>query len=220
MRRTTKAALRGSVLILAIVMLNCVLPNFGFEATKKIHAQIPEQIPPPNESDYVGLTKCAACHYQQYQDWKATSHAKAFDYLPEKYRNDTECLQCHTSRHGRAAAGQASTNEVAGVGCEDCHGPGREHANFALTFVGQETVFTDEAVHTLRSRIAGQEKKLTDESVKKLRSLIQRTAVGQCFKCHTSKAHKPHPEFDRDEAAKGSPQRDTIRRRSFFDVRH
>lgn len=215
MLRRTKTALRGSVLILAIVILNGLLSNLGIEEDRKIHAQTPETVAPPNESQYAGLTKCAACHYKQYEDWKTTPHAKAFDYLPTKYRNDTECLQCHASRHGRDAAAQTQTNDLPGVSCEDCHGPGREHTNLALSFVGQNAELTEKAAETLRLRI--EEKELTDEAVEKLRSLIQKQSIGQCFRCHNSKGHKPHPKFDRDETATGR-QRNARPRGSFFEV--
>jgi hypothetical protein len=201
MRRRTKAALRGSGLILAIVLLNCLPPNFGCGEAQEIQAQTPEHVGPLNEVDYVGWTKCAACHYKQYEDWKSDPHAKAFDYFPEKYLNNAECLQCHTSRHGPSQAGEALTNDLPGVRCEDCHGPGRDHANLALTFVGQS-----------------QYKELTEEAVEMLRSRIQRVALGQCVKCHTSKGHKPHPKFDRDAPVKLPQQPNTSPRRGFFDV--
>lgn len=194
----TITTLRRSQLAVALVILNCLLPQIGFEKAKG-HAQQPEQVAPPNESEYAGFTKCAACHYKQYEDWKTTPHGKAFDYLPAKYRNNAECLECHTSRYERAPAGQALTSQLPGVSCEDCHGPGREHTNMALSFVGQDKELTDEAVDALRAR-------------------IERIALGQCIKCHMSKAHKPHPKFDREEPAKQRQRLNPPRRRSFFNV--
>lgn len=197
MRKRTKTALRGSVLMIAIVILNCLPPKLGIEVEKKIHAQTPEHVAPPTESQYAGLTKCAACHYKQYEDWRTTPHSRTFDYLPTKYRNNAECLQCHTSRHGSAPVGQTLTSDLQGVSCEDCHGPGGEHANLALTFLGQGKELTDEAVEMLRSR-------------------IERIALGQCIKCHVSKAHKSHPKFDREKPANGRQQLNAPRRRGFF----
>jgi hypothetical protein len=201
MRRRTNAALPASVLILAIVILNCLPPNLGIGEVTKIHAQTPEQVGPPNASEYVGWTKCAACHYKQYENWKDDPHAKAFDYFPQKYLNNAECLQCHTSRQGHSPTGEPLTNNLPGVSCEDCHGPGRAHVNLALTFVGQ-----------------GRNQELTDEAVATLRSRIQKTSLGQCFKCHTSKGHKPHPKFDREKPVAGQQQPYTPPRAGFFNV--
>lgn len=199
MRKRTKTALQGSVLMFAIAICSGLPTNLGFVVEKEIHAQTPERVAPPDESRYAGLTKCAACHYKQYEDWKTTPHAKTFDYLPKKYRNNAECLQCHTSRHGSASVGQALAGDLQGVGCEDCHGPGREHTNLALTFLGQDKELTDEAVEMLRSR-------------------IERISLGQCIKCHVTKAHQPHPKFDREKPAEGRQQLNAPRRRGFFSV--
>ena len=40
---------------------------------------------PHASGEYVGLTKCAACHFDQYKDWKGSEHNRAFDILPLKY---------------------------------------------------------------------------------------------------------------------------------------
>ena len=148
-------------------------------------AKPPEPIARPKDSDFVGTTKCAACHFKQFQSWKASPHGRTYDYLPTKYRNNAECLQCHTGRHERIALQQNGTNKnskLSGVSCEDCHGAGKEHANLALSYVDQR-------------------KELTDDAVKILRSKIQRTALDQCIRCHLSQAHKAHPKFDREEPA-------------------
>ena len=79
----------------------------------------------------------------------------------------------------RHRSGEAAASNLMGVSCEACHGPGGNHARYALTFVGQ-----------------GRE--LTDDSLKVLRSKIERMSMEQCIHCHASKAHKPHPEFDRE----------------------
>ena len=216
MSRGIVKTVRRSVLLIVPSTLMLVLLITGNSA-KKLRAQSPEQIPPPGQSNYVGMTKCAACHYKQYEDWKSTPHAKAFDYLPAKYRNDAQCLECHTSRHGREAAGQVIANNLPGVSCEDCHGPGRDHANLALSYLGQ-TASLNQGPATDRTRFERYDRELTDEAVEKIRLLIQKTGVGQCFKCHTSKAHKPHPKFDRDELTPRAEQLNAGQKRSFFQV--
>ena len=122
---------------------------------------------------YVGLTKCAACHFDQYKDWKGSEHNRAFEILPLKYRDDASCLECHTTGNATDA-----TSQQFGVSCESCHGPGGEHSKLALRFVNEL---------------------ITEEGLTSLRGKIQRLDMVQCVKCHVSKAHKKHPPFDREE---------------------
>lgn len=125
------------------------------------------------EGKIVGITKCAACHFDQYKDWKGSEHNGAFAILPTKYRNDASCLQCHLT-------GQVSdpTTHQFGVSCESCHGPGEQHARYALRFVNEI---------------------ISEEGLAELRSKIRRLDLHQCVKCHVSKAHKKHPPYDREE---------------------
>ncbi len=133
---------------------------------------------PPKESDYVGFTKCAACHFPQYKEWQLSEHGNAFEILPTKYKDDAECLQCHSTPVGQHAVPAT----VSGVSCEACHGPGGEHSRYALRFVNEL---------------------ITDEALKALRSRIHRIDANRCVKCHVTKAHKPHPKFDRDVRTRG-----------------
>ncbi|MCA9263473.1 MAG: hypothetical protein KDA60_06470 [Planctomycetales bacterium] len=174
---------------------------FAMLAARPALAQ-PAPAPAPVEvsGKYTGLTKCAACHFQQYRDWQTTPHGNAFNILPAKYRNNAECLSCHTSKTGDMTPGDTvAMPHASGVSCESCHGPGGDHANYALSFVGRNQVFSEDELEALRSK-------------------IQRLALDQCIKCHTSKAHKPHPKFERDPETL-PPQRGTTESRgSFFDI--
>ncbi len=148
---------------------------------------------PHGEGQYVGLTKCAACHFDQYKDWKGSEHNRAFEILPMKYRTDASCLECHAT-----AAATDTTAHPFGVSCESCHGPGGEHAKYALRFVNEV---------------------ITEEGLKNLRDKIQLVDMLQCVKCHVSKAHKKHPPYDREEVL---PEPTSIENRStsFFDSIH
>ena len=172
---------RWVVFVLALIVLKGLSANATAQESQAT-AAAPEKIAPPRANDYVGMTKCSACHFKQYESWKASPHGKTFDYLPTKYRQNAECLECHSGRHVRLEWEQTRSinlNGLSGVSCEDCHGPGREHANLALSYIDQKT-------------------ELTSETVKVLRSKIQRTALDQCIRCHLSQAHRAHPEFDRE----------------------
>jgi hypothetical protein len=91
---------------------------------------------------YRGSKKCKVCHMKEYKSWEQTKMAKAFDVLkpganseakkgagldPAKdYTTDKTCLPCHTTGYGKPGGfvDFASTPNLAGVGCENCHGPG------------------------------------------------------------------------------------------------
>lgn len=79
---------------------------------------------------YVGSATCSLCHSRRHQSWSETLHAKALETL-ERIGQDTnaDCLGCHTVGYGEDGGfvDRATTNDLAGVGCEACHGPGRDH---------------------------------------------------------------------------------------------
>jgi hypothetical protein len=93
------------------------------------------------ENEYIGAAKCKMCHNKpetgkQYDIWKASGHAKAFETLkgaeaikigqakgiadPSK---DQKCLKCHSTAAINADLNAGITVEE-GVSCESCHGPG------------------------------------------------------------------------------------------------
>ena len=94
------------------------------------------------ELAYAGTKKCRACHLKEFTSWSETKMAKSFELLkpgvaadaktkakldPKKdYTADPNCLGCHTTAYGKAGGyvDMATTPDLAGVGCEMCHGPG------------------------------------------------------------------------------------------------
>lgn len=164
-----------------------VLPSAPRGATRQALAQ-----PPDEPMEFVGLTKCAACHFPQYKEWQASPHGNAYKILPAKYRDNAECLKCHTT-----GSGHANIARDTGVSCESCHGPGSEHAKFALRFVNEQ---------------------ITEEGLAQLRASIHRIDHKQCIECHLSAAHKKHPEFDRDDGAKERTSRSKPAGASFFNL--
>ncbi len=105
------------------------------------------------EHEFAGSKKCKMCHSKQYKSWETTTHAKALDILKpgerkeakEKYKldpakdysADKACLGCHAVGYGKtggyavpdAADAKAAKKmaALAGVGCESCHGPGKDY---------------------------------------------------------------------------------------------
>jgi len=73
---------------------------------------------------YISSGACAECHMAQYVQWSSSRHRYASDPLPAKaYEFEASCLTCHAS--GRLPDGLP---RFQGVQCEECHGPGSQHA--------------------------------------------------------------------------------------------
>jgi hypothetical protein len=88
----------------------------------------------PSQAAYVGSGACRGCHAAEFETWAAQPHARALDTLAGRGKaGDADCLRCHTTGFGRTGGFPASGGspeahaDLAGVGCEACHGPGGEH---------------------------------------------------------------------------------------------
>ena len=80
---------------------------------------------------YVGAAACV-CHADpMHATWQKTKHAHAFELLELAGQEENEtCLPCHTTGYGHGGYGTAGvTADLKGVQCEECHGPGGEHAD-------------------------------------------------------------------------------------------
>ena len=98
-----------------------------------------------DKASFEGFKVCAKCHDRHEEEWRKTSHAKAFDSLkpnvkaaakekakldPAKdYTQDKDCLGCHVTGYGEAGGYRvgmpaAEASVLAHVTCESCHGPG------------------------------------------------------------------------------------------------
>jgi hypothetical protein len=132
----------------------------------------PEPAPPEGQT-YTGVRRCASCHFDQFTDWKATSHSRAFELLTAKYQNNADCVKCHVTGFGEPTGfkSMATTPSLAGVTCETCHGPGSKHEEIAKPFAN------------VAKLTPAQEKQVRDSIWKMKPSNI-------CVECHTTQAHK------------------------------
>jgi hypothetical protein len=77
------------------------------------------------DHSYVGADKCKMCHKVQYTSWEQTTHAKATD--AAKASTDpafsADCLKCH---------GTNASEDMPGVQCEACHGPGSDYKKMSV----------------------------------------------------------------------------------------
>lgn len=79
---------------------------------------------------YVGSERCMQCHNNQHFEWAQTLHAGALDTLEAIGQgSNPNCVRCHVVGFGQPGGfvDRATTNSLAGVGCEVCHGPSRQH---------------------------------------------------------------------------------------------
>jgi len=115
----------------------------------------PESCPPParGERAFLGAAECAKCHQDAAEFWAETKHARAYETLVGvKKQFSLDCIQCHVTgwqqpggvcRIDRAHLGGPGLGGR-GIGrqdvqCEDCHGPGSEHAKDATgAFIQRE----------------------------------------------------------------------------------
>jgi hypothetical protein len=94
------------------------------------------------EHSFVGSQACKKCHIKEFKSWEQTKMAQSFEQLkpgvaaqaktdagldPKKdYTKDAGCVRCHVTGFGKPGGfvDIATTPNLAGVGCEVCHGPG------------------------------------------------------------------------------------------------
>jgi hypothetical protein len=86
---------------------------------------------------YAGYKVCLTCHQSVCRFYTNTAHLGAFVDLPDSQKQNPACIACHTVGYGlptgftftnRNGVFSYSTN-LAGVQCENCHGPAANHAS-------------------------------------------------------------------------------------------
>lgn len=114
---------RLSWLAFAVVFGVCLAVGAAISLAHPVVAAPP--VHPLNQGgSYAGSSACAACHKDVHTDWTSTRHAQAFS-SPifqrdwSQLKNQTACLQCHTTGYNQADGTYAEE----GVTCESCHGP-------------------------------------------------------------------------------------------------
>ena len=117
-------ALATSLLILAGAIAATLFSPAGSRASDAAAETGPVSLP----GDYESPRHCRECHPTEFQAWSGTTHADAsFDPIFQVYlqqaREPGECWSCHTTGYN-STTGQFV---LAGVTCEACHGPYREH---------------------------------------------------------------------------------------------
>ena len=103
------------------------------------------------DHNYVGVDVCKMCHKKaekgdQFGAWQKTKHAGAYDSLSsdkakeiagskgiENPQESGECMKCHVTGYGLDASRYDKKYSIEdGVGCESCHGPGKDYKNIKI----------------------------------------------------------------------------------------
>ncbi len=75
-------------------------------------------------ADYVGASKCKMCHKTEHASWLETTHANAGENAKKSEKWDpAACVKCHATN---------SSEEMLGVQCEACHGPGSDFKKMSI----------------------------------------------------------------------------------------
>lgn len=148
------------------------------------------------EHAYAGSKSCKKCHIKEFKSWETTKMAQAFETLkpgmavdvkkelglePDRdYTKDAECVTCHVTGYGKPGGfvDIETTPELAGVGCESCHGPGG-------TYIQDGYMTMDNKEYERAELVAvGMVEKVTEE---------------QCTGCHNADVPFPDYSFDFEE---------------------
>jgi hypothetical protein len=103
------------------------------------------------EHMYVGVDGCKICHKKaekgdQYGSWQKSKHSRAYEVLASDKAKEVaaargignpqespDCLKCHVTGYGADPSLFDKTyKKEDGVGCESCHGPGKDYKNIKI----------------------------------------------------------------------------------------
>jgi hypothetical protein len=88
----------------------------------------------PVTGQFIGSERCQSCHLNIHDNWEETLHSNALATLEDMGEgNNPNCLPCHVVGFNESGGfeSRSATPNLAGVGCESCHGPAADHAQNA-----------------------------------------------------------------------------------------
>ena len=113
------------------------------KAEKERMSEIQDQAKTQATDHFLGADLCQRCHQGEAQQWKTTSHSQAWQTLIDAKKDATpECIGCHVVGYKAPGGFQSSADapRLVNVQCENCHGMGTRHEDYATTLkVTQQT---------------------------------------------------------------------------------
>ncbi len=79
---------------------------------------------------YIGTARCGECHAEEIAWWRTTLHGHAYRTLVNVHAEyNLSCVGCHVTGYEQPGGSTVShVGALQDVGCENCHGPGSQHA--------------------------------------------------------------------------------------------
>jgi hypothetical protein len=156
--------------------------------------------PVPHKSGrkFAGTNTCADCHTKAAAVYNKTPHAHATDtlvHLKPPRHFDPECLSCHATgwdpqKYFPYESGYSSlkqTPNMVGNGCENCHGPGGQHADAENGIMNVTDAQRQQLRADLRLKVAENEGNKKDQVFEKAK------VAKMCMECHDL---DNSPDFD------------------------
>ena len=109
--------------------LTKIFENYNEEVKALFFSNLDRMDKQKQVTPFLGEKVCQACHLNQYNSWKSSKHAHAFETLKKVEKHfDPECIQCHVlGLKQKGFLSEELTPEFKNVQCENCHGQGKEH---------------------------------------------------------------------------------------------
>jgi len=99
-----------------------------------------ERIPRSPGPAFAGTKTCGSCHQEALKVWNKSAHSHALETLEkDKHDRDPDCVSCHVVGLSSEVGfkNRTLTPDLADVGCESCHGPGKAHSEDPATKMGK-----------------------------------------------------------------------------------
>lgn len=93
------------------------------------------QVQKQSVDHFVGSEVCQRCHQPEFEQWRTTGHARAWQTLVDQKKESTpECVKCHVVGYKQPGGLQTADDapKLANVQCESCHGMGTTHEAMPL----------------------------------------------------------------------------------------
>ncbi len=134
----------------------------------------------------VGPNACAECHTKEAETWKASHHFTTFREMPRRkqademakkmgiarIRSDSVCLDCHYTVQKNGGSSQP----IAGISCESCHGAGADWIKVHSGFSGKTEKTESKAEKNARLQLADAKGMIRPSSLYQL--------AKNCYGCH------------------------------------
>lgn len=144
----------------------------------------------PDPAKVIGPDECGECHKAEVDIWRKTHHYTTFQELPRKdkareiadkleirrLKSESLCLNCHFTE---MAEDDGSTDTIAGISCESCHGPAKDWNDVHSDYGGKDVERESETPEHRTQRIADS----------RAAGMIQPSMLydwaKNCYGCHT-----------------------------------